>query len=455
MRESLHVRLVLWYALVLTLVVALYGGAVCYQSWRSMIAGVDRELEGYARELAQSLRPVDGGRFDLELTPGVRAYFGREADHPYYIIRSQTGELIDRSDSDRSTSARATGTRSAARETAVPAPAGASVLVGREITDLRRAQSLLVLNVVLAGIATLAVSICGGWFVAGRALAPIKRITHTALAMSAGDLDARIAVSRTETELEQVASTLNDAFDRLRLAVDQERRFTADASHELRTPISVLRAEIDWALERERSAHQYRDSLIVCRRAAARMQDLVERLLALARVETVPPIETLEPVPLRPLLTDITTWLAPLAHERDVRVSVDGEPLDISGNTAQLREALGNVVANAILYNKAAGSVTISTRAHAGVARIEVVDTGIGIPAEAIPRIFDRFFRVDRARSRERGGSGLGLSIARAIVEAHGGSIICRSEEGTGSVFVISLPQRKGLSELALSDALL
>ena len=286
MRESLRVRLVLWYALVLTLVVVLYGGAVVYQSWRSMIATVDAELEGYAREVGQALRPVDGGRFDLELPADAAAFFfRREGGRPYYVIRRperRAGRSV-RSGSRRSVEPASTA--SGRREVSLQAAGGATVLVGRDIADLRREQRALMLNVALAGIATLALSIFGGWFVAGRALAPIKRISQTARAMSEGDLNARIAVERTESELEQVASTLNDAFDRLRLAVEQERRFTADASHELRTPISVLRAEAEWALDRERTPQQYKDALAVCRRAALRMQDAVERMLALVRAE--------------------------------------------------------------------------------------------------------------------------------------------------------------------------
>jgi len=440
MRESLRVRLVLWYALVLTLVVALYGGAVIYQSWRSMIATVDAELEGYAREIGQALRPVDGGRFDLELPASVAAFFfQREGDRPYYVITSAKGELIDQSDPDIMIG-RAGGAASGRREVLLPAPGGATVLVGRHISELRREQRALMLNVSLAGMATLALSIFGGWFVAGRALAPIKRISQTARAMSEGDLNARIAVERTESELEQVASTLNDAFDRLRFAVEQERRFTADASHELRTPISVLRAETEWALDRERTPHQYKDALAVCRRAALRMQDAVERMLSLVRAEAIDDVQEPEPVAMHTLIADVLGWLAPIAQERGIRLSTDGEPLTVNGNAEQLREALNNIVANAILYNKRDGSVIVSTRQNGGIGRIEVIDTGIGIPADAIPHVFDRFFRVDKARSREIGGSGLGLSIARAIFVAHRGDVTCTSEPGTGSVFVISLP---------------
>ena len=438
MRDSLRVRLVLWYALVLALVVMSYGGAVVYQSWRSTMAAVDAELDVYAREITNALKPVEEGRFDLELPADAAAYFfRREGRRAYYVIRGPGGELVDRSDPDVGSSRTAAQNR---REKTFEAPGGATVLVGRDVTDVRRAQWGLFVNVALAGLATLAVAVFGGWFVAGRALAPIERISRTARAMSDGDLNARIAVERTESELEQVASTLNTAFDRLRLAVEQERRFIADASHELRTPLSVLRAETEWALDRDRSAHEYRGALTVGRRAALRMQDIVERLLALVRADVAPDVQDFAPVAVRALIDDVAAWLAPMAQARSIHLSVNGPALTVQGDAEQLREALNNVVANAILYNTSGGSVTISTRQSAGTATIEVADTGIGIPADAVPRVFDRFFRVDKARSREIGGSGLGLSIARTIFTAHGGSISCTSEPGVGSMFVISLP---------------
>jgi two-component system OmpR family sensor kinase len=440
MRESLRLRLVLWYALVLTLVVVLYGGAVVYQSWRSMMAGVDAELDLYAREISKALKPVEGGLFDLELPTDAAAYFfRREGGRPYYVIWGPNGELVDQSDPDLRVGPPG-NTSEGRREKTLQAAGGAMVLVGRDITDAQRAEWGLVLNVGLAGLATLTLAIFGGWFVAGRALAPIKRISQTARAMSEGDLNARIAVEHTESELEQVASTLNDAFDRLRLVVDQERRFIADASHELRTPISVLRAETEWALDRERTPQQYKDALTVGRRAAIRMQDIVERLLALVRADVAPEVQDPAPVAMRTLIDDVVAWLAPMAQARGVRLIVAGDPFSVNGDAEQLREGLNNVVANAILYNVAGGSVTISTRHTGATARIEVVDTGIGIPADAVPRVFDRFFRVDKARSREMGGSGLGLSIARTIFAAHGGDIACTSEPGVGSMFVISLP---------------
>ena len=439
MRESLRVRLVLWYALVLTLVVVLYGGAVVYRSWLTMTTAVDLELDEYAHEVSAALKPVEGGRFDLEIPSDAASDFFGPERRAYYVIWSPTGELVDQSAPELKVGLPGT-TAAGRRELSMPAAGGATVLVGREIADLLREQRGLFWNVFLAGIATLAVAIFGGWFVAGRALAPIKRISKTARAMSEGDLSARIAVEGTETELGQVASTLNDAFDRLRLAVEQERQFMADASHELRTPISVLRAETEWALDRERSPQQYKEALAVCRRAAHRMQDIAERLLTLVRVELASDSQERTPVAMRSLIEDVVTWLAPMAQERDVRLTVTGDPFTVVGDAEQLREAMNNVIGNAILYNKPGGTVTISTRQTGGAARIEVVDTGIGIPADAVSRVFERFFRVDKARSREVGGSGLGLSIARTVFVAHGGDITCTSEAGVGSAFVISLP---------------
>ena len=453
MHDSLRVRLVLWYSLVLALVVVLYGGAVVYQSHRSMTAGVDAELDAYAREVSKALKPVEGGRFDLELPPDAATYFfHREGERPYYVIWGPGGELVDRSDPDLQ--AGQPGNMPAGRrERTLQAAGGATVLVGRDISELRRAEWRLLRNVLLAGIATLVLAIVAGWFVAGRALAPIERISRTARAMSEGDLNARIAVEQTDSELEQVASTLNDAFDRLRTVVEQERRFIADASHELRTPISVLRAETEWALDRERTPQQYKDALTVGKRAALRMQDIVERLLAVVRADVAPDVQDSTPVAMRTLIDDVVAWLAPMAQARDVRLAVGGDPFTVNGDAEQLREALNNVVANAILYNKPGGSVTITMRESAGLARIEVADTGIGIPSDAVSSVFDRFFRVDRARSREMGGSGLGLSIARTVFVSHGGNVTCTSEPGVGSMFVITLPSvAVPDSQLTISD---
>jgi signal transduction histidine kinase len=259
--------------------------------------------------------------------------------------------------------------------------------------------------------------------------------------MVAGDLAARIPVERTESELEQVASALNEAFDRLHSALERQRRFTADASHELRTPVSVMRAELEWALGRERTLADYRQSLEVCRRATTRIEETVDSLLSTARAEAGAASDVREPILLQSLSADVAGSLGPLAQERGVAIDVRGSDVKVSADRTLLREALSNVVANAIQYNKRGGQVVIDVQADESAGRIEVSDTGIGIPEWAVPRVFDRFFRVDEARSRETGGAGLGLAVAHAIVAAHGGSLSCTSRVGIGSVFRISLPR--------------
>ncbi len=444
MRESLRARLTLWYAGVLALVIGLFGGAVAYQAWRSSIASLDRELTIHARLVASAIARASDGRFEVDLPAEAVEYFRQEEPQPYYAIWTVDGELVDRSDEVLDANrplAHGARTILNRREVSVPSSAGTTVVVGRDLSSYRSAAWSLAASIALVGFAALAVAVGGGWFLAGRALVPVRRISRVAQAMVAGDLAARIQVERTESELEQVASALNQAFDRLGDALERQRRFTADASHELRTPVSVMRAELEWALGCERTLKDYRESLEVCRRATARIEETVDALLSAARAEAGAASEVREPVLLQSLSADVAGSLRPLAQERGVALDVRGSDVQVSADRTLLREALSNVVANAIQYNKPGGQVVIDVQGDEAAGRIEISDTGIGIPEWAVPRVFDRFFRVDDSRGRGTGGAGLGLSVAQAIVTAHGGNLSCTSRMGSGSIFRISLPR--------------
>lgn len=436
-RRSLRVRLVLWYGIVLSVVVVLYGVAIVYQSWRTATAAVDTELTAYGRRVADALRPTPDGRFDLDLPADAAAYFFRpRPDRPSYVIWSPDGRLVDQSiPAGDAPEDQPVGRR----EVRLPAPGGAVVVVSRNVGGLVEARWALARAVLLSGTVTLALAVAAGWLVAGHALEPIGRIGQAAREMSTGSLDARIRVEETEGELADVAAALNQAFDRQQLALDQQRRFAADASHDLRTPIAVLRAEAEWALARERTAPQYQDALQICRRAALRLQDAVDRLIALVRDGKADDDGQTAPVALDELVADVAAWLQPLARESGIRLVVEGEAVRIAGDALQLREALGNIVSNAIRYNQPGGQVLVRTRRSGGEARIEIQDTGIGIDPASLPKVFDRFFRADQARARAP-GAGLGLSIARSIVEAHGGRITCASEPGQGTALVVTVP---------------
>jgi heavy metal sensor kinase len=262
--------------------------------------------------------------------------------------------------------------------------------------------------------------------------------------MSAGDLSARIPVERIDAELAEVAGALNQAFDRLQRLLEQQRRFTADASHELRTPLATLSTEVDWALTRERKGDEYRSALETCRRAATRMRTVVEGLLTLARADAGELRLRRVPLPLDQIIEEALVLLRPLAERKGVCLEVRSAPLHVAADADRLREALTNLIANAIQYGGSGSRVYIEMDDEGSDARVRVRDTGPGIGPEDLPHIFKRFYRADKARAREAGGAGLGLAVTKHIVEAHGGSVVCHSQPGQGAEFVVRLPLIRG-----------
>ncbi len=481
MADSLRVRLLLWYAVILVAVIVMVGAAVCLVTWRSRLAIVDAELTVRADAIASSVERGVGDAFDVELPADVTAYFQNARSRPYYAVWSGQGQLIDRSEPDLAVigpprpGARTSGQ---GREMVI-ARRGLTVLVGRNISDVWAELWGLAGTIAIVALAGVAASLAGAWFLAGRALAPVQRINETARRMADGDLGARIAVERTDTELGQVAAALNLAFDRLRESVERQRRFTADASHELRTPVTTMMAELEWAMLRDRSAADYRESLETCHRAGARMQSLVEALLTLARADSGELPVRRVPVRLDALVHEVIEQLRPLARQRGVTLGASVIPLTVAGDPDRLRELLANLLFNGVAYNRAHGCVTVELERDSAMVRLErdsamvglerdsatgsperdgatrsldredgavvlrVHDTGIGIDPEDLPRVFDRFYRGERAREREPAGAGLGLALVRWIVAAHGGSIECTSERDSFTALVVRFPNNR------------
>jgi signal transduction histidine kinase len=445
MRESLRARLLLWHISILALTMAAFGSLVCYLFWRSLVDDLDRTLRSEAEAIARALHPAASGTFDLELPPDVARDFLPDAGGGrYYAIWNAEGGLVDSSNPDMDlTAVEAPLERSRAgmREVAVRAAGDATVVVGQQTTGLSAALWSLAVLIAGVGAAALGVALAGGFALARRALAPIARISQTATAMAGGDFAARIATDRTDTELGQVANALNSAFDRLHLALEQQRRFTADASHELRTPLSILAAEVEWARLRPRSVDEYRESLDTCQRAATRMRGVVEGLLTLARADAGELALRAGPVALLDVVQDVTALLAPFAARHNVHLrTAGGDDVLVRGDPDRLREVLTNLVSNAIQYNRPDGSVDVRVWREDGWGCLQVEDTGIGIASQDVERVFERFFRADPARTREVGGAGIGLAITKWIVEAHKGQIVCSSEPGRGTRFVVRLP---------------
>ena len=442
MADSLRVRLLLWYAAVLVIVIGMVGVAVCVVTWQSRLTSIDAELGARADVISGAVERGVGGRFDVELPPEATAFFQESPSRPYYAVWGGDGQLIDRSDPDLvAPGAPAPGARTRAnRREMVVTSRGLTVLIGRDIGEVWAEIWALAGTMAMVATAGAAASLAGAWFLAGRALAPVQRINETARRMSEGDLAARIAVERTDTELGQVALALNTAFDRLRESVERQRQFTADASHELRTPVATMMAELEWALLHDRPAADYRESLETCHRAGARMQSLVEGLLVLARADSGDLPVRRSSVRLDALVEECVALLRPLAQQQGVRLRVAADALVVAGDRDRLRELLSNLLFNAVTYNRPNGTVTITVERQRAAVVLRVRDTGIGIDSGDLPNVFERFYRGERARERAPAGAGLGLALVRWIVGAHGGTIACTSKPDEFTEFVVSFP---------------
>ena len=274
-----------------------------------------------------------------------------------------------------------------------------------------------------------------------RRLRPIATMCQTVAGITASSLSRRIDLEGVDTELGELGGLLNTMLGRLEASFDQQARFTADASHELRTPLAVVLTQVELALARPRSADEYRDALEACGRAARRMKGLVDDLLTLARADAGKLELRWEPVELGPIVDECAGMLGPLAEGRGVCVVVNAGVAPLEADPERLARVVTNLLSNAILYNRPGGRVTLSVVAEGDAVVLTVADTGVGIPEGDLPRVFDRFFRVDKARSRESGGSGLGLAICKSIVEAHGGTIILASQPGKGTEVIVRLPR--------------
>ena len=325
------------------------------------------------------------------------------------------------------------------RETLESLPSGETILVGCSVLPELKELHRTALNLTAVGGLVLLVGLAGGWWFVGRALRPISEISSAAAKISAGDLSQRINTAETESELGQLAAVLNSTFARLETAFAQQKQFAADAAHELRTPVSVMLTQTQTALNRERDAESYKQTVEACQRAAQRMRKLIESLLALARFDAGQEVLKRLRFDLSKTITDGIELVKPLAEERGVRIFTEMISQEITGDPERLAQVIANLLTNAIQYNRPGGEARVKLASQNGLAVLTVSDTGQGIAPEDLPRVFERFYRADAARTGG-GSAGLGLSICKAIVEAHGGTIEAESEFGKGSTFIVRLP---------------
>jgi signal transduction histidine kinase len=287
----------------------------------------------------------------------------------------------------------------------------------------------------------------GGYVLSGMMLRPVREITRVASEISASNLSQRINHQGPEDELWALSQTFDSMIDRLETSFERQRQFVQDASHELRTPLAAIRTNIEVTeMDPDVTADEYRSLVETVKTQTARLTRLSEDLLLLTSEDK----ETLErePVVLAAIGHEVVNQLGPVAAAQSVTLRTEGdESLEIESNADLLYRCVFNLVDNAIKYSGQDTTVTIRTAAEPGGARIDVADNGAGIPADEIGRIFDRFYRVDKGRSRRQGGSGLGLAIVHDLVRSLGGTVEVRSDEGRGSTFTIRLPRGQAMPE--------
>jgi heavy metal sensor kinase len=326
------------------------------------------------------------------------------------------------------------------REVVLQGPFGVTVLVGKSLRSEETSLQQLRWMLLGAGAGVMAIGLCGGWLLSKRVMRPIEGISATARAISASDLSRRIAVGEADSELGSLAQTLNETFGRLETAFERQVRFTADASHELRTPLSIIHSHAELALTKDRTAPEYKQAIETCLRAAKRTKSLVDALLVLARADAGKLDLKYERFDLRNAAEESLAMVALRAQERGVVLETDLQAVELEADRTRILQLLTNLLVNAIQYNHPDGRVVLTVAQEGSEAVLTVADTGVGIAAEDQPHLFERFFRADKARSREAGGSGLGLAICQSIVEAHRGFITFTSQPGTGTKFTVRLP---------------
>jgi heavy metal sensor kinase len=459
-----RIRLTLWYMLILATVLVMFSGGLYTALSLALYNSMDEVLDSSAELLFNALETNAQGR--LVARPGQASQWNDAKGEHFWRVIAPSGQVIDqlgvaemgdppldlaaleRALAGRETIQTISGTGNAMRVFTGPVVRGGQIVgvvqLGFSTDDIRHILSALRFILVVAVPASLALASLGGLFLANRALRPVDRITRTAQSISAHDLSRRLDLDLPDDELGRLAGAFNDMIARLDDAFRQQRRFTADASHELRTPLTVIKGNLSLALNRSRSSDYYRQVLTAVDQEVDQMRRLVERLLTLARADAEGVALNRQRVDLSALLTDLVGQMRPLADAKGLSFTAQIAP-DVAtiADADALTQAVLNLLDNAIKYTLSSGQVCLVacyTELNSHEMQIIISDSGPGIPAEHLAHIFERFYRVDRARSRELGGAGLGLSIARDLIRAHGGDITVHSISGEGSIFTIHLP---------------
>jgi heavy metal sensor kinase len=455
MRKSIRWRLTLWNTLALAVVligvVVLVYGLVSY----SLYGQLDRNLQGAVQLLEQDER-IAGDR-EKRLLYWLEEF--KEHLNLVGVIYSPDGGVLAKTTELAGDavppSPRNATTQLRFRTIVVPimgrqrlgearlrlAGHDCIVVVMASLDEVDRELGRLLAALTATVPVALLVSLALGYWLARKALAPMERLRNETEAITIERLDQRLPIENQQDEVGRLAGTINDMIGRLERSFGEIRRFTADASHELRTPITVIRTEAEVALVKPLTLQEHQQLLGSILEECERLTQLTDQLLTLAREDAGQSRREHQPLDLTQLLEQVADTMRPLteARRQHFEVALDG-PAPMDGDESRLRQVFYNLIGNACKYTPEEGTITVRLEATRTAATVTVSDTGIGIPPEHLPHVFERFYRVDKARTRADGGTGLGLSIARSIITAHGGTIDLTSSPGQGTTCTVSLP---------------
>jgi heavy metal sensor kinase len=447
--KSIKFRLTVWYLVVIAILLIIFSVRAYSLLSSNLYRNFNRQLQVRAEELQRSVR-IEGDNifFDQNVEEMVLIY---DADS---LLTKRLGPNVQFSNIEPAVQQALFGDPSfVSAETEngpdvrlyvaplnVNSQKRVAMAVGRVPNDILNMLAYFRIAILNSSVLLLVLAGVGGWFLAGRTLKPVERITDIARGIGESDLSRRIDIE-TDDELGRLASTLNGMIARLEEAFIKQRLFVADASHELRTPLAVLQAESSLILEKPRDQGQYRRSMEIVSQEVAYMSEVVSKLLILARSDAGSEQLNVQDVDVAGLVTELSLDLEALAEEKDLHLGLGPiQGLTVRGDRVRLRQLFLNIFDNALRYTPPGGTITGSVALRDDQAVVSISDTGIGIPEEHLPFIFDRFYRVDKARTNREGGTGLGLSIATSIAKMHGGTIEVESTVGAGTTFRILLP---------------
>jgi heavy metal sensor kinase len=464
--RSLGFRLVTWYASLLTLVFVLLGvltliylrhyleanlldsqGRRAQQIADTLLARVDRTGESaVAQEVEDLYSPAANERFIRITRADGRVLYasGKPTDNTF--DPSKVPVLRARSKIEHFRKASVPGGALLIASLKYPTANGArpayivEVGASAERTETTLRQVLIMLAVGLP--ITVAVAVAGGFALVRRALRPVERIAHNAEAITQHNLSQRLPVMHTGDELERLSLSLNHMISRLEDAIQSSKRFVADASHELRTPLTVLRGELESLAQDEQLKLPTREALGSMLEEVDRLAEIVEALLALSRLDAGEGQAESVRFNLFELAATTADQMGLLAEDKNITITREGaQEVTVEGDRARLKQVSVNLLDNAIKYTPNGGSVELRITRDDGYAVLDVADNGVGIPPEALPHVFKRFYRADDSRSRGQGGVGLGLSIVKSICAAHRVTVEVDSHPGRGSRFRLRFPQ--------------